>query len=55
LKLVAKRGRLPLNRFGDDDYISIYSPSGSVVYSGTVRESRSFLLPDGVYVVKRHD
>lgn len=55
LKLLAKHGRLPLNCFGDGDKISIYSPNGSVVYRGTVRESRSFLLPDGVYIVKRHD
>ena len=54
LKVLARKGRLPLNQLMDDEPIQVYSVNGTLVFQGTVIESRNFSFSDGVYVIKRN-
>ena len=52
VKVAARYGRLPLQRLGfTTGSINIYSPDGTLVYSGEVSQFNGH-LPDGVYIVK---
>ena len=52
VKVAARYGRLPLQRLGfTTGSISIYSPDGTLVYSGEASQFNHH-LPDGVYIVK---
>ena len=53
MKVAARHGRLPLQRLGiTSGIISVYSPDGTLVYSGEAAALNSHHLPDGVYVVR---
>lgn len=52
VKVAARYGRLPLQRLGfTTGSINIYSPDGTLVYSGEASQFNGH-LPDGVYIVK---